>query len=127
MIRVGGLEPPVAGGLLTIAPFPPGINFALHGMPVGNAPISRDSGKAQGARHIRGGRRRTRDMLYKAATAAIWWNPDMTALYDRLKASGKKHKVALVAVMRKLIILANVLLRNGREWAPKAPAKAVSS
>ena len=49
----------------------------------------------------------------------------MAALYERLTARGKKHKVALVAVMRKLIILANVLLRDGREWAPQAPQPAI--
>ena len=92
---------------------------------LGVAPFSRDSGKAQGARHIRGGRQRPRDALYMAATTAIRWNADMAALYERLTARGKKHKVALVAVMRKLIILANVLLRDGREWAPQAPQTAI--
>ncbi len=60
-------------------------------------------------------------MLHKAATAAIQWNADMAGLYARLKQAGKKHEVALVAVMRKRIIPANVLLRDGREWAWQAP------
>ena len=49
------------------------------------------------------------------------------ALYDRLIANGKRHKVAIVAIMRKLIILANVLLRDGRKWAPNAPKSAIPS
>ena len=92
---------------------------------LGVAPFSRDSGKARGERHIQGGRQRPRDALYMAATTAIRFNADMAALYERLTARGKKHKVALVAVMRKLIILANVLLRHGREWAPQAPRPAI--
>ena len=92
---------------------------------IGVAPFNRDSGKAQGARHIRGGRRRPRDGLFMAALVASRWNPDMEALYKRLTTAGKKHKVALVAVMRKLIILVNVLLRDGREWARQAPQTVV--
>ena len=88
---------------------------------IGVAPCSRDSGKAQGARHIRGGRRRPRDGLFMAALSAARCNPDMKVFYERLTTGGKKHRVALVAVMRKLIILANVLLRDGREWARQAP------
>ena len=127
LMSIPGIGPVNAAMLCCLMPELGSIGNRQAASLIGVAPFSRDSGKAQGARHIRGGRRRPRDMLYMAATAAIRWNPDMMALYDRLKASGKKHKVALVAVMRKLIILANVLLRNGREWAPQAPAKAVSS
>ena len=94
---------------------------------IGVAPFSRDSGKAQGARHIRGGRQRPRDTLYMAAMSAIRWNPEMKALYERLTAGGKKHKVALVAVMRKLIVLVNVLLRDGRDWATQAPQNNIPS
>ena len=48
--------------------------------------------------------------------SATTYNPELKALYDRLKARGKQHKVALVAVMRKLVFLANVLLRHDRTW-----------
>ena len=54
-------------------------------------------------------------------TASIH-NPDMKVVFQRLRAEGKKHKVAIVAVMRKLTILANVLLRDQRTWTPAAPA-----
>ena len=83
---------------------------------VGVAPFSRDSGKMKGARHIRGGRRRPRDVLYMAAMTACNFNPDMTDLHARLTERGKCHKVAVTAVMRKLIITANVLLRDQRMW-----------
>ena len=92
---------------------------------LGVAPFSRDSGKAKGQRKIRGGRSRPRDALYMAAQSAYRWNPDMAAVYDRLSANGKEHKIVIVAIMRKLIILANVLLRDGREWAKQAPASAI--
>ncbi len=80
------------------------------------APHAQESGQSSRSRHIRGGRRRPRDVLYMAALTATTYNPELKALYDRLKARGKHHKVALVAVMRKLVILANVLLRDDRTW-----------
>ena len=89
---------------------------------LGVAPFAHDSGRHQGARHIRGGRRRPRDVLYMAALSATMHNPDLQRVFRRLKAAGKSHKVALVAVMRKLIVLANVLLRDARPWAETAPA-----
>ena len=57
-----------------------------------------------------------------AAMSAVIHNPDMKSFAARLKAAGKKHKVVIVAVIRKLIILANALLRSGRRWLPEAPA-----
>ena len=57
-----------------------------------------------------------------AATSAKAWNPDMKATYERLREKGKPHKVALVAVMRQLIVLANALLRDRRSWTERAPA-----
>ena len=89
---------------------------------LGVAPFANDSGKHEGARHIHGRRRRPRDGLYMAAMCAVTHNPDMRSFAARLKAAGKKHKVVIVAVMRKLIILANALLRSGRRWLPEAPA-----
>ncbi len=83
---------------------------------IGVAPYAQESGQSARSRHIRGGRRRQRDVLYMAALTAMTYNPELKALYARLKARGKHHKVALVAVMRKLVILANVLLRNDRTW-----------
>lgn len=89
---------------------------------IGVAPMARDSGTMKGTRHVRGGRRRPRDVLFMAATSAMIWNPDMKATYERLRARGKPHKVAIVAVMRRLIVLANTLLRDLRSWTERAPA-----
>ena len=125
LISIPGIGPVNAAMLCCQMPELGSIGNRQAASLIGVAPFSRDSGKAQGGRHIRGGRRRPRDTLFMAATAAVRCNPDMKAVYDRLTAAGKKHKVALVAVMRKLIILANVLLCNGREWAPQAPGNAV--
>ena len=89
---------------------------------IGAAPAARDSGTMKGVRHVRGGRRRPRDVLCMAALSAAVWNPDMKATCDRLRNQGKHHKVALVAVMRRLIVLANALLRDRRAWKDQAPA-----
>ena len=83
---------------------------------IGVAPFARDSGSLKGGRHISGGRRRPRDVLYMAAMAACRYNPDMNEMRERLVARGKCHKVVLVAVMRKLIVTANALLRDRRAW-----------
>jgi len=87
-------------------------------MIVGLAPIAWDSGQMSGARHIKGGRAHVRRALYMAAVAAARFNPALKAFYDRLLASGKKPKVALVAVMRNLVILANTLVCENRTWKP---------
>lgn len=84
----------------------------------GLAPVACDSGEANGARHIRGGRWRLRNALYMPAQSAARHNPDLTAFYDRLIANGKKAMIALTAVMRKLLILANTLVREDRLWQP---------
>lgn len=85
-------------------------------MIVGLAPIACDSGQTSSARHIRGGRAHVRKALYMAAVSAARSNPALKAFYDRLLAKGKKPKVALTAVMRKLVILANTLVHEDRPW-----------
>ena len=92
---------------------------------IGVAPFPDDSGKRAGLRYTKGGRAVPRTALFMAATTAVRYNRDMKVVYDRLTGQGKKHKVAVVAVMRKLIILANVLLRDDREWSDVAPAAVV--
>lgn len=85
----------------------------------GVAPITRTSGKWQGCSFIGGGRANLRRSLYMPALVASRFNADLRAVYERLRAAGKPKKVATVAVMRKLVVLANVLLRDGRKWAPR--------
>lgn len=85
----------------------------------GVAPINCDSGEMRGQRRIKGGRAHVRTALYMAAVTAIRCNPDLKAFHDRLRAAGKAAKVALTAVMRKLVVLANTLIREDRHWTPK--------
>ena len=85
----------------------------------GLAPIARDSGQYSGKRFIRAGRAHLCQALYLPALVAIRFNPDMKAKYQALIAAGKPPKVAITAIMRKLAILANALLREHSAWTPK--------
>lgn len=87
----------------------------------GLAPVACDSGDTSGQRHIKGGRGHVRSAVYMAALSAITWNPDLKIFYARLVAKGKLKKVALTAVMRKLVTLANTLITENRLWTPIAP------
>lgn len=79
---------------------------------VGVAPYNRDSGEQTGQRHIAGGRKAVRCALYMATLSAVQHDPILKAFYTRLRLAGKKPKVALVAAMRKLVVLMNRLLKN---------------
>jgi transposase len=85
---------------------------------VGLAPFNNDSGKASHTRHIRGGRGKVRVGLYQAAVVAIRHCPEMKDFYIRLKQRGKASKVALIAVARKLLALANALVRSMKPYNP---------
>ena len=88
---------------------------------LGVAPRDRDSGSTEGRRHVRGGRAEPRSALYMAALTATRYNPPLAAFYKRLRDRGKQPKLALVAVMRKLV----ALLRADRLWPPSAPSAQV--
>jgi len=84
---------------------------------LGAAPYDDDSGRRRGERHIKGGRRRTRNVFYMACLgAATRHNPVLKAFYDRLVAKGKEKKVALIACMRKLICILNVMITRRQKW-----------
>jgi transposase len=83
---------------------------------VGVAPLNRDSGKYRGCRHIYGGRARLRSALYMAALTATRYNPIIKEFYQRLRAKQKPFKVALIACIRKLLTILNVMLRDGVCW-----------
>jgi transposase len=87
---------------------------------VGVAPFNRDSGKWRGRRSIWGGRRTVRATLYMAALVASRYNPSLTAFYRRLRAAGKPAKVALVAVMRKLLTILNAMMKHQTPWTEAA-------
>jgi transposase len=86
----------------------------------GVAPLNQDSGRRQGQRRTWGGRAPVRAALYMAAVTATRCNPTIRTLYTRLRAAGKPAKVALVACMRKLVIIANAILRDGVPWSADA-------
>jgi transposase len=86
---------------------------------IGVAPYDDDSGKRRGERHIKGGRRWVRNAIYMPCLgAATQNNPVIKAFYNRLIAKGKEPKVALIACMRKLIIILNTLIARRQKWDP---------
>ena len=85
----------------------------------GVAPFNRDSGHYRGKRSIFGGRAISRSALYMAALVGARFNPVLRAFYQRLRARGKPAKVALVACMRKLLTILNVMVRTGQPWNAK--------
>jgi transposase len=82
----------------------------------GVAPFNDDSGRHQGKRRIYGGRAPARTALYMAVLVGARYNPVIKAFYQRLRAAGKPAKVALTACMRKLLIIVNTMIREGRPW-----------
>jgi transposase len=89
---------------------------------VGVAPMNRDSGKVRGRREIVGGRSSLRGTLYMAAIAAKRYNATIRAFYERLRAAGKTFKVAIVACMRKLVVIMNAMLRLNQPFRPRSEA-----
>jgi transposase len=91
------------------------------GMLAGLAPIADQSGEREGIRVIWGGRAKVRRILYLAAVTAARSYGDMKAFYQRLTADGKPPKVVIVAIARKLVVLANTLISEDRSWQPGVP------
>jgi transposase len=89
---------------------------AQAGSLLGAAPFDHDSGRLKGQRCIWGGRQNVRDTAFMAALSASLHNPALRAFHQRLRAAGKPPKVALVAVMRKLITILNAILRDDIQW-----------
>lgn len=95
---------------------------------VGVAPINRDSGPIQGKRPTRDGRKSVRTALYMAAVSASQHNPPLHEFYQRLRDAGKPGMVALIAVMRKLVVVLNTMLANNEPWRnPNLPQKTPES
>lgn len=86
---------------------------------VGVAPLAHDSGRHQGKRRIWGGRRAIRRVLYMNALVAVQFNPVLRGFYERLVTAGKPKKVALVAVMHKLLLILNAMVRANTRWDPE--------
>jgi len=88
----------------------------------GLAPVARQSGTWRGKSFIRGGRAHLRQALYMPALVAARFNPDLKATFSALVSAGKPAKVAITAVMRRLLVLANALLRDDRIWTVRRAA-----
>jgi len=89
---------------------------------VGVAPLNRDSGTLRGRRVTWGGRASVRSALYMATLSALRYNPAIAACYQRLVAAGKAKKVAIVACMRKLVVVLNAMVRARSPWQSRALA-----
>lgn len=113
---IAGVGPVAATTLLALVPELGALSPKKIAALAGLAPFNADSGQLRGLRRIRGGRKRVRDALYMAAVTAARHNPRLKPLYLRLRAAGKPAKVARIAVARKLIIIANAILRDQTEF-----------
>jgi transposase len=124
---VPGLGPQFSAGAVAWLPELGHIGNKAAAALVGVAPYDDDSGQHQGQRRIKGGRRPIRNLLYMATLAAATrHNPVLKAYYQRLRAKGKNGKLALVACMRKLIVILNTMLARGQMWNPPAAANSVT-
>jgi transposase len=113
---VPGVGPALASTLLALLPELGQLDRRRIAALVGVAPFARDSGTRRGRRTCWGGRAPVRAVLHMAALVAARWNPILRRFYQRLRAAGKPPKLALTAVARKLLVLLNALLRDGRRW-----------
>lgn len=110
--QVRGVGPVTSSTVLATIPELGTLSDAQAAALAGVAPYDNDSGDRHGGRHIRGGRRRARNALYMAALSAASHNHILRPFFQRLLNKGKPFKVAITAVMRKLIILLNRLIRE---------------
>lgn len=117
---VPGIGPVVSGVVVTLLPELGHLSPKEIAALVGVAPFNKDSGRMEGHRSIRGGRKRVRDALYMAAVTGARFNPVIKEFYERLENRGKPGKVIIVACMRKLLVRLNAMLRDNAPWNPKA-------
>jgi transposase len=118
LISIPGVGPVAAIAMIVGLPELGACSGKAASQLAGLAPLACESGEKAGERHIKGGRGHVRKGLYFAALTAARFNPQFSPVYKRLRAAGKKPKVAITAIMRKLVVLANVLIREDRPWTP---------
>jgi len=116
MDSVPGVGPTLRACALAWLPELGQLNRGEAGKLVGVAPLPDDSGKTRGYRRIAGGRGPLRKVLFMATMGAMLHNPHLRAYYDGLRARGKLHKVALVATMRKLLLILNAIIKTDTPW-----------
>ena len=119
LLSIPGLSAITAAALLAQMPELGTLNPRAAASLAGLAPRTRQSGQWRGKAFIHGGRAPLREALYMPALVAARFNPDLARVYNRLINAGKPPKVAITAIMRKLIILANALIRDRRTWTAK--------
>lgn len=121
LMSVPGIGPATAATLLAGLVEMGTLNAKQAAMLTGLAPVAHDSGPHVGRRAIKGGRKGVRNALYMAALSASRYNKDLAVFASRLRNAGKPAKIVLVAVMRKLVVIANALITQDRTWSPIAP------
>jgi transposase len=124
---VPGLADQAAAGIIAWFPELGHISNQAAAALLGAAPYDDDSGERKGVRHIQGGRRKLRNHLYMPVMgAATRHNPVLKAYYQRLRAKGKPSKLAIIACLRKLIVILNTMLARDRTWNPP-PARTAAA
>ena len=122
LVTTPGIGKPTAAHLTILLPELGSLKARQISKLVGVAPLSRDSGTKHGTRHIWGGRSQVRTLLYMPTLVATRYNPVIAAMYQRLLAAGKPKKVAIVACMRKLLVILNAMARDRTPWDPQLAA-----
>ena len=118
LVSIAGISEVTAAAILTMWPELGQLDRKQVASLAGLAPVTRQSGRWTGKAFIQGGRAALRQALTMPAVVACRFNPDLKAKYDQLITAGKPPKLAITAVMRKLIVLANALIRDNRHWQP---------
>lgn len=116
LLSMPGVGPVLSSTLLSELPELGQVSGKQIAALVGVAPLNRDSGKFHGHRQVWGGRSRVRAALFMAATTAVRFNPIFKTFFDRLRQGGKPYKLALIAVMRKMIVTLNAMMKNNAPW-----------
>ena len=116
LVSIAGISEVTAAAILTMMPELGQLDRKQVASLAGLAPVTRQSGRWTGKAFIQGGRAALRQALYMPAVVACRFNPDLKAKYHQLIAAGKPPKLAITAIMRKLTVLANALVRDNRHW-----------
>lgn len=115
---VKGIGPVVAATLIACLPELGQLNRKEIAALVGLAPFNRDSGSYRGQRHIWAGRAKIRRVMYSAMRSSVIWNPTIRTWFEHFRAAGKPYKVAVIACMRKLLVILNSMVKTGTPWQP---------
>lgn len=127
LTSVPGIGPVTAAVLMGAMPELGTLSRQAAASLAGLAPFNQDSGTWRGQRHIRGGRAQVRAVLYMATLTGLRCNPVLAADFKRLTDAGKPGKLAMTACMRKLLTIANALVRDDALWGEKVPHKISST